>query len=183
MARPVPNRILGLLALGLALLLAGCPPRMSDYEKLIKDGNDYFEMEEFRKAVEAYDRALEMKPGEPGVLVNRGNSKMMLEDAEGALADYAAALELDPKFAEAYANRGILYDRLGRTDEAMADYRKALELKPELGEGPSIWKRILYDTPTETIAQRLGYLEAVRRSGQASPGDAPGKAGASPGGE
>jgi tetratricopeptide (TPR) repeat protein len=143
-----------------AVLLCGCPPKMSESERLTREGNGYFKSENYDGAVQAYSRALELEPGQPGVLVNRGNARMLLGDEQGALADYQAAIEIDPAFANAYANRGILRDRMGDLRGAMADYRRALQLEPKLGKPPGILKRILYNPPTETIKDRLDYLEA-----------------------
>lgn len=146
-----------------ALLLLGCPPKLEEGERLIKDGNEYFKAGSYERAEAAYDRALELRPGEVGVWVNRGNTRKMRGNTEGALADYEAALALNPGFAQAWANRGILRDTLGDAEGAIADYRKALELDPKLGEPPSIWRRIVYNPPTKTIKDRLAYLEAVQQ--------------------
>ena len=162
---------LGFLAA--ALFMAGCPPRMDDHQKLVKDGNDYFDTGDYERAVEAFTKALELRPGEPGVLVNRANARMMLGDTRGALADYDEAVRLDPKFALAYANRGILKDRMGDAEGAIQDYRKALELDPSLGDPPGILKRILYNVPDETIKDRLEYLEAVQAARQDTRGRSP----------
>ncbi|MEW6486504.1 MAG: tetratricopeptide repeat protein [Thermodesulfobacteriota bacterium] len=145
-----------------ALLLLGCPPKLEEGERMIKDGNEYFKAGSYERAEAAYDRALELRPREVGVWVNRGNTRKMRGNTEGALADYEAALALDPEFAQAWANRGILRDSLGDAQGAIADYRKALELDPKLGEPPSIWRRIVYNPPTKTIKDRLAYLEAVQ---------------------
>ncbi len=168
---------LGFLAVA-ALLLAGCPPRMDDHQKLVKDGNDYFDTGNYRRAIEAFTKALELKPGEPGVLVNRANARMMLGDTQGALADYDEAVRLDPKFALAYANRGILKDRMGDAEGAIQDYRKALELDPSLGDPPGILKRVLYNVPDETIKDRLEYLEAVQAARRSAQGHSPASRGA-----
>ena len=158
-----------LLLIPLILMLVGCPPKLSEYDRLMRDGNDYFETGDYRRAEEAFSKALEIKPGEPGTLVNRGNARMMLGDLDGALGDYDAAIEADPKLAHAYANRGILRDKNGDVEGAIADYRKALELNPKLGERPSIWRQILYNPPTETIKDRLEFLEALHKA-PATPG-------------
>ncbi len=147
-----------------ALVLAGCPPRLEEGERLIKDGNEYFKAKSYQRADDAFSRALELRPREVGVWVNRGNTRKMMGNPEGALEDYAAALALDPGFAPAWANRGILRDELGDTEGAMEDYRKALELDPDLGKPPSVWRRIVYNPPTQTIKTRLEYLEAVQRA-------------------
>lgn len=162
---PMLKRLTTVLAVGAAALaLAGCPPRLEEGERLIKDGNEYFKAKSYQRADDAYSRALELRPGEVGVWANRGNTRKMMGDVEGALADYEAALALDPGFAQAWANRAILRDELGDAEGAMEDYRKALELDPKLGEPPSVWRRIVYNPPLQTIKTRLEYLEAQQRA-------------------
>jgi hypothetical protein len=43
----------------------------------------------------------------------------------------------------------------------MKDYREALRLNPKLGKPPGILKRVLYNPPTDTIKDRLEYLETA----------------------
>ncbi|MHB8767353.1 MAG: tetratricopeptide repeat protein [Deferrisomatales bacterium] len=150
------------LLVALAAGLWGCPPRLTEAEQRVRDGNDYFEAGQPEKAASAYTRALELGAAEPGVRVNRGNARALLGDEEGALADYAAALAAAPGFAQAYANRAILRDRRGEVEPAIQDYRRALELDPSLGAPPGILTRILYNPPTQTLRDRLEYLEANR---------------------
>ena len=71
-----------------AVLLSGCPAKLDDVDRLVRDGNDYFKNQDYERALEAFTQALELKPGEPGILVNRGNVRMMLDDNVGALADF-----------------------------------------------------------------------------------------------
>ena len=161
----------GLAALlGTVLLLCGCPDRMTDLEKHSRDGTDYFSSGRYEEAEVEFNKAVELGPEEAGLLMNRANARMMLGREDEAMADYDAALAIDPKFAMGYANRGILRDRRGDREGAIADYRQALQLDPELGEGPSVWQRIIKNPPTETIRDRLLYLMAERQAGSAAPG-------------
>lgn len=150
-------------ALLLAALVTACARSEETWDRAVREGNRSFEAEDYRGAEAAYTRALALRAGEPGILVNRGNAKMMLGNAEGARADYDAALRRDPDFAPAYANRGILRDRNGDPAGAIADYRRALELDPSLAEGPGILDRILYNRAPTTLEDRLEYLEATQR--------------------
>ena len=114
---------------------------------------------DWQKAIETYNEALKLSPETAGIWVNRGNAYMMMGDNDKALADYNEAIRLDDAFAVAYANRGILLDNMQYWKRALADYRKVLELDPELAEAPSVWKRILYNTPADNINKRVKLLE------------------------
>ena len=155
--------------LGMALLLSGCPDPMTDLQKHSQDGTDYFSSGDYEEAEVEFTKAVELGPGEAGLLMNRANARMMLGREDEAMADYDAALAIDSKFALGYANRGILRDRRGDTEGAITDYRQALELDPELGDGPSIWQRIIKDPPRETIRDRLLYLMSQQQAGGPAP--------------
>ena len=89
---------------------------------------------DFKAAVNAYDKAIELKPDLAEVYNNRGNAKSDLDRHEAALADYDKAIRLKPDYAAAYYNRGNTKDDLGQHEDAIADYDKAIELKPDSAE-------------------------------------------------
>ena len=150
-------------SLACCLLLSGCPDKMSNLERLIRDGDDFFNNQQYEKAAISYTKALEIAPGTAGIYVNRGNAFSMLDQTDKALADYSEAIRIDDAFAVAYANRGILRDNQKDWEGALADYRKVLELDPELAEAPSVWKRILYNAPNDSIQQRIDLLEKIEQ--------------------
>jgi len=86
--------------------------------------------EEYTRAEQLLDLAIEAEPRFYPALVNKGILLVNLGDLEGGLALYGRAIEMDPRYAEAYSNRGNALALLERTDEALADYIKAIELKP-----------------------------------------------------
>jgi len=94
-------------------------------------GNAYYEARDYQQALEAYNRALQLRPDFAEALNNRGKTLENLDRNEEALKDYNRALELRPDFPEALNSRGIILRRLGRYDEALRDYNRALELKPD----------------------------------------------------
>ena len=85
-------------------------------------------------AIDAYDKALRLKPAYPEAYNNRGVAKGYLGRHKEALADYDMALRLKPDDAEVYNNQGNAKDNLGRHEEALADYDMALRLKPDDAE-------------------------------------------------
>ena len=81
--------------------------------------------------IDAYDKALRLKPAYPEAYNNRGVAKGYLGRHEAALTDYDMALRLKPDDAEVYNNRGNAKDNLGRHEEALVDYDEAIRLNPD----------------------------------------------------
>ncbi|RJR44698.1 MAG: tetratricopeptide repeat protein [Deltaproteobacteria bacterium] len=118
------------LILGLSLSLSGC-----DQEKIL---GHFFELKgdiletlnHHRKALDAYNRALEYEPDQAGVYAGRGLAHFYLDHLDEAIADYNRALSLNPKLAGTFLNRGYAYKKKGQYDKALADYNRAIELRP-----------------------------------------------------
>jgi len=83
------------------------------------------------KALNAFNKAIELDPKVAKAYVNRGHAYYYLGNYNQAIADYNKVIELDPKDAEAYVSRGNAYDSLGNYKQAIADYYKAIELNPK----------------------------------------------------
>ncbi|PJI37611.1 tetratricopeptide repeat protein [Ferrovibrio sp.] len=89
-------------------------------------------------ALEAYRRALVLKPDYAEAWCNAGNVHMTLRQFDEALAAYERATALKPDFAEALGNQAILLNRLNRQAEAIAKIERAIALKADLPYARSI---------------------------------------------
>ena len=83
------------------------------------------------RAIEDYDKAIELNPEYAAAYYNRGNRYRDLGQHERAIEDYDSAIELGPELAEAYSNRGITYADLGQHEQAIENYDMILELDSE----------------------------------------------------
>ena len=83
------------------------------------------------RAIQDYDKAIELKPDFADAYNNRGNAYADKGAYDRAIQDYDKAIELKPDFADAYNNRGNAYADKGAYDRAIQDYDKAIELKAE----------------------------------------------------
>jgi tetratricopeptide (TPR) repeat protein/S1-C subfamily serine protease len=92
----------------------------------------YYQLQDFQKALLAYDAAIALDPKSASTYENRGFLKYdKLSDAPGALADLNQAIALDPKSANAYENRGLLkYKKLNDISGSLADLSRAIALNP-----------------------------------------------------
>jgi protein O-GlcNAc transferase len=77
----------------------------------------------FDMALAAFDRAIELDPGNAELHFSAGCACEGLDDLPSALTRYERALALDPRCAGALQNRGIVLTRLGRVEEAVESNR------------------------------------------------------------
>lgn len=84
-----------------------------------------------QKALEAFDRTLELDPNHYRAAINRGNALMNLGRHEEAIAAYDHALELNPNADLAWANRGNVFFDLEDYEQAIASWDRALEINPK----------------------------------------------------
>ncbi len=86
------------------------------------------------RAIELFDKAININPNFLEAFGNRGNLKTKTGDHTGALADYGKVIELNPDDAKAYLNRGYLKNQMGDQGGAQSDYDMAISLKPDYAE-------------------------------------------------
>lgn len=100
----------------------------------LRKGNRAFDENDYDKAKEYYDKAIELNPEFAKAYYNRGIAYGELKDYDKAIEDNSKAIEFDPKDVSAYYNRGNAYYNLKRYYKAIEDYSKAIELNPELAK-------------------------------------------------
>jgi len=82
------------------------------------------------EAVDHFEKAIQLVPGEASFYSNLGLTLFRLGHRNRAVALYNKAVQLDPNSANAHDNLAIALTRLGRLDEAILHYRKAVEIEP-----------------------------------------------------
>lgn len=78
------------------------------YEALVQLGNDYFDLGEAQKSVDAYARALAVKDGDPNVLTDMGVMYRQLKDFPKALAAFRKAAAASPTHPQSRMNIGVV---------------------------------------------------------------------------
>ncbi len=94
-------------------------------------GNVLKRLKRLDEALESYDRAAALKPGDPLILNSRGTVLRELKRFADALADLNSVIAARPDFSEAFNNRGNVFQDMERYDDALLDYEKAIALKPD----------------------------------------------------
>jgi Ca-activated chloride channel family protein len=127
-------------AVGVVALLAILAPQPASAKGIdrgsVKSGNEYFDAEDYEKALVLYREALRdttryVKHAE-GVLYNQGNALHMLERYQEALAKYHASFSEDSLHAgRMMYNRANTLMKVGKLDEAIESYVQSLQYLPD----------------------------------------------------
>ncbi|XP_053412750.1 protein O-mannosyl-transferase TMTC1 isoform X2 [Nycticebus coucang] len=95
----------------------------------------YSKQEHHDKALDAIDKALQLKPKDPKVIselfFTKGNQLREQNLLDKAFESYQAAIELNPDQAQAWMNMGGIQHMQGNYVSARAYYKKALHLVPD----------------------------------------------------
>lgn len=95
----------------------------------------YSKQERHDKALDAIDKALQLKPKDPKVIselfFTKGNQLREQNLLDKAFESYKAAVELNPDQAQAWMNMGGIQHIKGNYVSARAYYERALQLVPD----------------------------------------------------
>ncbi|MDB2600550.1 tetratricopeptide repeat protein, partial [Amylibacter sp.] len=83
------------------------------------------------EAIEAYSKAVDIKPDYEGAFNNMGITLQRQNKLEKAIEAYNKAVAIKPDYAEAFNNMGIALQRQNKLEEAIEAYSKALIIKPD----------------------------------------------------
>ena len=119
---------LSVLALGSPLIAARAKP---PFEQYVDQGVERYNSGNYRGALAAYTKAIEIEPQIAELYNYRGDAKRNLQDFQGAIADYTKTIEIKPQYANAYLNRGIDREIVNDLKGACLDWRKAAGLGKE----------------------------------------------------
>jgi len=94
------------------------------------EGNTYYKMRDYRKALICYTRAIELCPRCVAYYGNRSACRMMLGQWTEALEDARESVRLDSTFSKGYVRIAKCCLAMGDTAAALNAVNKALELDP-----------------------------------------------------
>lgn len=93
-------------------------------------GVAYMERRMYDKAIEAFNKAINIDPNYLSAFINLGFAYQYKEDYVKAIQAFEKAIILNPKSAKLYNTIGLLYDKMGKPDIAVIAYKKAVNLDP-----------------------------------------------------
>jgi tetratricopeptide (TPR) repeat protein len=93
-------------------------------------GVTFYNQKQFSKAIQAYQKVIELDPTYVEAYNNLGIIYQMTGDVDRAFGTYQKATEINPKYEKGYNNLGILLLVNGRYEEAQDAFQKALAINP-----------------------------------------------------
>ncbi len=121
-----------------------------NFEAWVQLGNDYFDTRQPQKAIDAYARALELKPNSPNVLTDMGVMYRDLGQFDRAVANFQKANQLDPKHVQSLFNLGVVYLN------DLKQPKKAIE----------VWNKVIQSAPQSEQAQQAKVaIEEAKKAG------------------
>ena len=103
---------------------------MSSWDALKEKGNQYFKDNNFEKAIEFYNKAIELNGEQEVLYSNKGTCEKCLGEYKLAVKDYKKSLEINPKNAKNLNRLASVYLILGNFGEASVVQEKAVNLEP-----------------------------------------------------
>ena len=97
------------------------------------------------EAIEAYNKAISLKPDYADAYYNMSNAFKDQGKLEKAIKYYNKSISLNPNFADAYYNMGNVLKDQGKLDEAIEAFNKAISLKPDYADAYSNMGNALKD--------------------------------------
>jgi Ca-activated chloride channel family protein len=105
--------------------------RAQTTDALIRQGNRYYNKQDYDRSLSNYDRALKKSPGNPNANFNQGDALYRKNDYEKAVASYDDVLQskADENMRQgAYYNKGVAMIRQKKLDEGIDAWKNALRL-------------------------------------------------------
>lgn len=106
----------------------------SNLEAWLGLGNHYFNMEQYEKAVEIFDKMHFLNAQYPHSYFNKGLLYLETGEPEKAWLAFDMTLEVDVMYVKAYYYRGLASEQMGDLKAAKGDYMGALQFFPEYEE-------------------------------------------------
>ena len=100
----------------------------SDVLNHFNSGVHFYNQRELSKAIQAYQKVIELDPTYVEAYNNLGITYQMVGDVDRASGAYQKATEMNPRYEKGYNNLGILLLLKGRYDEALEAFQKALAI-------------------------------------------------------
>lgn len=98
----------------------------------IQLGNDFYDTHQAQKAIEAYGRALELRPGDPDVLTDQGNMYRELGQYDQAVANFQKANQANPAHVQSLFNMGIVFAHdLKQAKKAIEAWERVIKVAPQ----------------------------------------------------
>jgi len=100
------------------------------YNSLARLYFNFSERDSLVKALDNYNKAIQLDPKKVEYRVNRGATFAKLGDMNNALKELNEAEKIDPTWSNIYLNRSVIYNMTGNSQAALSDIDKYLGYNP-----------------------------------------------------
>jgi cytochrome c-type biogenesis protein CcmH/NrfG len=102
-----------------------------DVQSWTQLANTYFDINQYVKAINAYEKSVALAPGDPNVLTDLGVMYRRNKQPREAIASFDKAISADPRHETSHFNKGIvLMHDLNDLDGAVKAWEALLEVNP-----------------------------------------------------
>jgi tetratricopeptide (TPR) repeat protein len=102
----------------------------SDILNYFNSGVTFYDQKEFSKAIQAYQKVIELDPTYVEAYNNLGIIYQEIGNFDKALEVYHKAIDINPRYEKTFNNLGILHFLNERYDESIEAFQKALAINP-----------------------------------------------------
>jgi tetratricopeptide (TPR) repeat protein/plastocyanin/sugar lactone lactonase YvrE len=100
-----------------------------DVNSIVREGDEHFLRDEYDKAIECYDRAIEVDPNLVDAWHKKGNAFYNKENYDEAIRCYDRASLINPNHFDSWYKKGLTYKKKKNHDEALKSYDRAIEIR------------------------------------------------------
>jgi len=132
----------------------------SDVLNHFNSGVTFYNQKEFSKAIQAYQKVIELDPAYVEAYNNLGIIYQEIDNFDKALEVYHKAIDINPRYAKTFNNLGLLHFLNERYEESIEAFQKALAINPSSIEshinlGVLYKKRGMVDKAIESYQKAL----------------------------
>ena len=148
----------------------------SQHETLINLGIAFSEVNNFKKAIDAFTAANKYHKKNPFILFNLAVAYKSNKSFKEALVSFNQAIQIKPDYVEAHNNKGVTLLELKMPTEALVSFNQAIQIKPDYVEAHNNKGVTLLELkmPTEALVSlnqaiqiKTDYAEAYNNKGLA----------------
>jgi len=99
-----------------------------------QESGQVYDLEKYARALEEFDKSLELNPQDEDILRYRGSALYMLGRYEEALNAFDRSLEINSKNENVWSFKGSTFYMLDRPEKALKAFDKALQKNPNIFE-------------------------------------------------
>jgi len=130
-------------------------------EQYNKQGDEFFTAEQYDDALEAYNKAVQLKPI-ASAYYHIGWIRNDQDQFAEAIEPLSQAVRLRADYAEPRQELGYAYYKLGRSQEAIPQYQNAIRLKPDYGLAYLGLGDVYFNQTKQYLPAMNAYREGVR---------------------